>query len=232
MELETLRKELEQDKLTHVDMIDCIDRGFAQIVKMDSRGVLLYNTGCDVYHLTAREPAFVQEALEECRKGTILVCHQDFLVEEIGQKLGLQPLEFYHGVYTKPQMPPARGEEPEIRQLDIGWLDALNPYYYDGSEENVLRTALERGEMLGAFIDGKLAGFIGCHQEGTYGILSVVPEFRRRGVGYALERHIIGFGLEQGRIPYCQVRPDNKASLSLQNKLGLELSPHTVYWFF
>ena len=223
MELETLRKELEQDKLTHVDMIDCIDRGFAQIVKMDSRGVLLYNTGCDVYHLTAREPAFVQEALEECRKGTILVCHQDFLVEEIGQKLGLQPLEFYHGVYTKPQMPPARGEEPEIRQLDIGWLDALNPYYYDGSEENVLRTALERGEMLGAFIDGKLAGFIGCHQEGTYGILSVVPEFRRRGVGYALE---------QGRIPYCQVRPDNKASLSLQNKLGLELSPHTVYWFF
>ena len=41
MELETLRKELEQDKLTHVDMIDCMDRGFAQIVKMDSRGVLL-----------------------------------------------------------------------------------------------------------------------------------------------------------------------------------------------
>ena len=86
---------------------------------------------------------------------------------------------------------------------DIGWLDALNPYYYDGSEENVPRTALEIGaKCLGAFIDGKLAGFIRLPSErGLTAFYLWCREFRRRGVGYALERHIIRFCFGAGAHP-------------------------------
>ena len=91
---------------------------------------------------------------------------------------------------------------------------------------------MAKGELFGALIQGELAGFIGCHEEGTYGILEVLPQFRRRGVGYALERHIIGWLLDHDRIPYCQIAVDNGASISLQNRLGLSLSQKPVHWLF
>lgn len=232
MELEVLRRGLLADKLGHIDMIDCIDRGFAQVEKADDRGVLLKNKGCGQFHLTARDPSFVKEALALCEPGHTLVCHQDMLLDEAGERLGLWRMDFHHGVYTGRMPPPKRGEEPEIRALEPCWLDVISPYYYEDSERELLRRALAAGEVFGAFIEGRLAGFIGCHEEGTYGMLEVLPDFRRRGVGYALERHIIGWLLEQGRIPYCQVRPDNGASLSLQNRLGLQMSANVVHWLF
>lgn len=232
MDLEMLRRSLLEDKLGHIDMIDCIDRGFAQVVKADERGVLLHNTGCGQFHLTARAPSFVKEALELCEPGRTLVCHQDMLVDEAAERLGLWRMDFHHGVYTGQTPPPRRGEEPAIRTLDLTWLDTISPYYYEGSEREALRRGLGAGEVFGAFLDGQLAGFIGCHVEGSYGMLEVLPQYRRRGVGYALERHIIGWLLERGRIPFCQVRPDNQSSLSLQSRLGLEMSANLVHWLF
>ena len=41
--------------------------------------------------------------------------------------------------------------------------------------------------MTGAFLDGVLAGLIGIHEEGSIGMLEVLPAYRRRGLGYALE---------------------------------------------
>ena len=32
--------------------------------------------------------------------------------------------------------------------------------------------------MLGAFVDGELAGFIGRHDQGALGVLEVLPEYR------------------------------------------------------
>ena len=232
MELETLRRSLLADKLGHIDMIDCIDRGFAQVAKADERGVLLYNTGCDQFHLTARDPAFVEEALELCRPGRTLVCHQAMHLAQAAERLQLWRMDFRHGVYTAATPPPQRGEEPAIQVLDESWLDAISPYYYEDSERETLRRALRAGEVFGALVEGRLAGFIGCHAEGTYGMLEVLPAYRRRGVGYALERHIIGWLLAQGRTPYCQVRADNGASLALQGRLGLEMSENEVHWLF
>ncbi|MFQ7452543.1 MAG: GNAT family N-acetyltransferase [Flavonifractor plautii] len=37
--------------------------------------------------------------------------------------------------------------------------------------------------MLGAFVDGTLAGFAGFHGEGSIGLLEVLPAYRRRGLG-------------------------------------------------
>ena len=232
MDLNKLEEALEQDRLCHIDMIDCIRRGFAQVEKWDERGVLLYNTGCNQYHLTAKDPSFLEEAVALCRPGRTLVCHQEEYVPQAVSRLGLNRMDFYHGVYSHSAPPPQRGEEPVIRTLDPSWLDQVSAHYYADSERAMLARTLARGEIFGAFKEEKLAGFIGCHEEGTYGILEVMPDFRRQGIGYALERHVIGWLLERGRIPYCQIRPDNKASLSLQNRLGLELSPRVVHWLF
>ena len=50
---------------------------------------------------------------------------------------------------------------------------------------------LKAGVIFGAFVDGRLAGFVGEHHEGSMGMLEVVPEFRRRGIAQALEAALI-----------------------------------------
>ena len=85
--------------------------------------------------------------------------------------------------------------------------------------------------LLGAFfLNGILAGFIGTHHEGSMGMLEIFPEYRRLGLGYALESALIRRLMEQGAIPYCQVYEGNEASLRLQRKLGLTFSDEFVYW--
>ena len=229
---QALRQALNQDRLCHIDMIDSLDRGFAQILLQEPEGLLTYDAACQKYGLTAKSPAFVEKALALCQPERTLVCHQDWLLAEAAEQLNLERMDFYHGVYDLPEPPPQRGPEPDIRPLDPGWLDQVSPHYYNDSNRAYLSRIMAKGELFGALSDGELAGFIGCHEEGTYGILEVLPSFRRRGVGYALERHIIGWLLEQGRRPYCQIAVDNKASISLQDRLGLRLSQKPVYWLF
>ena len=85
-------------------------------------------------------------------------------------------------------------------------------------------------DTFGAFVGGALAGFIGTHAEGSMGMLEIFPEYRRRGLGCALEAGLIRRLLERGEIPFCQVIEGNEASMRLQEKLGMTFSDEPVYW--
>ena len=75
-------------------------------------------------------------------------------------------------------------------------------------------------------------GFIGEHLEGSMGLLYVFPEYRRRGYGAALQRHLISKTLEEGYIPFGQVEKDNHASLRLQKKIGMTQSDNLTVWMW
>ena len=51
------------------------------------------------------------------------------------------------------------------------------------------------------------------------GLLEILPEYRRLGLAYALEAHLINHLLSLGRVPFCQVALYNEASIRLQKKL-------------
>ena len=91
--------------------------------------------------------------------------------------------------------------------------------------------AIDRG-MLGAFVAGEPAGFIATHIEGSMGMLEVLPQYRRRGIGEALLLAMTAFCLEQGKYPYGQVFTDNGPSLALQRKVGMTLSEELLFWLF
>ena len=78
--------------------------------------------------------------------------------------------------------------------------------------------------------NGMLAAFAGIHAEGSMGMLEVLPDCRRRGMGEALEAFLITRQLEKGWVPFCQVFDGNESSLRLQKKLGLKLAPGRLYW--
>lgn len=101
--------------------------------------------------------------------------------------------------------------------------------FYSNPEESV-REAIDRG-MTGAFVDGQLAGFIGTHSEGSLGMLEVLPQFRRQGLGKALEQHKINEYLAEGKTPYCHILENNSASLALERELGFLISDtSSIYW--
>ncbi len=75
--------------------------------------------------------------------------------------------------------------------------------------------------MLGAFVDGTLAGFAGFHGEGSIGLLEVLPAYRRRGLGgSAAPGGRCSLALERGQYAFGQVLIDNAPSLALPEKGG------------
>ena len=95
-----------------------------------------------------------------------------------------------------------------------------------------LESAVRRKSILLGYDQGHLIGFIGEHLEGGMGLLYIFPEFRRRGYGTALEKHLIAKTLEEGYIPFGQVEKDNQNSLCLQNKIGMTRSDHLIVWMW
>ena len=53
------------------------------------------------------------------------------------------------------------------------------------------------------------------------GLLETFPEYRKLGIGRAIEKFFINFCLDKSWTPYGQVFCDNEASFSLQRHLGM-----------
>ncbi|NLF80131.1 MAG: GNAT family N-acetyltransferase, partial [Clostridia bacterium] len=84
--------------------------------------------------------------------------------------------------------------------------------------------------MLGAFYHGRPAGFVGVHDEGSMGMLEILPAFRRLGIGSALGAHMVKRELLRGHIPYDQYFSGNTASRQMQEKLGFNFSEQPTIW--
>ena len=89
---------------------------------------------------------------------------------------------------------------------------------------------MDQGVIIGAFLNGELAGFMGRHREGSLGMLFVFPKFRRLGVAEALERNYVNREIALGHVPYGQIFLGNIASRQLQEKLGMEFSEKNICW--
>lgn len=121
---------------------------------------------------------------------------------------------------------------PEIRIVPLTEADAdfvVENYHNAGAYREHILGRIAEG-MLGATVNGRLAGFAGVHMEGTVGLLEVLPEYRRRGLAEALEAAVINRLLDEGRLPYCHIKTGNTASFCLQEKLGLTVDHRKVYW--
>jgi tRNA (guanine37-N1)-methyltransferase len=98
-----------------------------------------------------------------------------------------------------------------------------------------MRERIAAHELFGAFFasdvgEEKFAGFIGKYAEGSIGMLTVFPEYRRNKVALALETFMLNRDIEQGMTPYGQIIEDNTASLAVLEKLGGYVSKTPVFW--
>ena len=117
------------------------------------------------------------------------------------------------------------------KTLGLSFLDVVTESY-DLADRDYVRSRLESGTVIGLFDQDSLMGFIGEHTEGAMGMLVVLPDYRRMGVGETLEKLLINKILSEGRTPYCDVDARNIKSLALQEKLGMTRTELDTFWFF
>ena len=225
---------LEEDFAYHADMLDAFLEDGTKVIYSEEDGVMLRIGKHGPYAISAK----TEEAMEKMAK----------LIEEKRYMAVVRPFKFLPKLFEikgKPvEMMPCyqaayKGKEPvleyEVPGIEIRPLTRENVSFvcknYD-DDEDYIKSRIEYG-MLGAFDEsGNCAGFIGFHGEGSMGLLTVLPEYRRRGIGIALEAKNLNRRLSEGRIPFGHVVVGNEKSTGLQNKIGMEFSEKIVTWIF
>lgn len=222
---------LKKTKVLHMDMIENIRRGQAEMIAVREDGVLLKDAASGIYMVTAQNKDAGERLLSETAKpAEEYVCHRKFLAESIEARFHKHTIsECLQAVYTRKQ-PFAETEDICIRRLDDSFTDVVTENYHLFHDREYIRSRLRAGMMYGAFRKGALAGFIGVHAEGSMGMLEVFEDYRRMGIGTALEKYLINRQLEKGYTPYSQVIADNEISLALQQKLGMKVGREKIYW--
>ena len=142
---------------------------------------------------------------------TILTGHQMWYKDKLAARFGFQTEQICRqSAWLSPQPPVVPSFDGELRWLDRSWAVWTEEHYsHSFGGVSYMEDAIDRG-MLGAFVDGQPAGFIATHIEGSMGMLEVLPEYRRRGIGEALLLAMTAFCLERGIYPYGQVWADNE----------------------
>lgn len=225
-----------KDPKLHIDMTEAIYRGLAEICYGEPDGVLLrlrapWNGNTFLYELSAATPERSAALLEQLEPGVPFVAHQAFTLEQAQRRWDCKSQRCVQGQWPS-FTPPALDPAVEIWPLDLGDLPAVLAHYDLIQDEEELAQRITSGNLFGACVDDQLAGFVGVHTEGAIGLLTVLQQYRQRGIGLALERYIIRQELRQGHIPYCQMFESNQRSLHLQERLGMELHTEPVWWIF
>ncbi len=213
------------DRLLHADMIEPIRRGHAEILYAGKDGVLLRETNNRVPMLSASGERAAKLLLPMLERPEELVVHHDYeraLVEEWLPRV----CPCYQVIYPEDETP----VWGDIRRLDVTFLPQVLAHYHLLDDPQEMREYLERGDLFGQFLNGRLAGFIGTHREGAIGMLEVFPEYRRQGLGQNLIRHMAKLWQARGYTAFAQIICDNEKSLRLQKKLGARRSKTMLYW--
>jgi ribosomal protein S18 acetylase RimI-like enzyme len=114
----------------------------------------------------------------------------------------------------------------------VEYTDEIYNHYHEEADYAYIKSRIAKGKIFGGFINGELCGFIGTHEEGSIGILMVLPQYRHRGFAEELICYMINNILDKGQIPYSQISIDNEISIKLHKKLSFEISTDILYWFF
>lgn len=181
--------------------------------------------------------------LQEISKDERIECiaiHQREMVPFMEKYFHLKTdMECIQGAYTRREKLPVRGlYGPDgrgengfsIRTLTEEFIPFVAEHYSEiGSPEYVTERILH-GAVYGAFYEEKIVGFIANHEEGSIGMLYVLPEYRKRHVAMALETYCMNLAIERSEIPYGQIVLGNKPSISLQEKMGICFAKGTIVW--
>jgi tRNA (guanine37-N1)-methyltransferase len=219
------------DSLHHMDMVEAVRRDEAKIIYQNLDGVLIHHRTCGAYMMSARNAEASTHLISLMEKPEIMVVHQEFSKHQAQRKFSFtESMECFHAAYCKDSFPLLIPQTVTIKKMNGASIDLVMKHYTHIDDREYLEERLESGWFYGAFIDERLAGFVGVHGEGSIGMLLVLPEYRRKGIAHALLSFICNRFISQNMVPFAQIITTNTASLALFSKLGFSISQNPIWW--
>lgn len=219
---------LNQQPILHIDMLELLHQEQCKILDASVEHVLLAIPGISM--LSASSSTAAQKALTKLPPSHWLVLHQ-------AEHLPLAQKYHFHEemrckqvAYFNKTLLTIPRNDIAIRPLGKEHREIVSMHYSSVSSGEYIAERLEAHAIYGGFIQNKLAGFIGLHEEGSMGMLHVLPQYRKQLVAQTLESWLINTLLQQGSTPFAQIVTDNTPSLLLHQKLGFTFSASPVSW--
>ena len=165
--INTALQYLNRDYMHNLDMIECLRRDLYDVVYAAEDGVLIRDKLDGYTHMLACRDA---EAATRIAKLTqsgcgLFVAHQADTVEPLRELLDFdEASECWQAIYLKDTPLPVG--DFDIRRLDLSYAPFVAEHYNGPDCLEYMQWQINDGAMLGAFVDGELAGFIGRHDQG------------------------------------------------------------------
>lgn len=228
-EKERLIKQLSKEKRNNIHMMESLMRGSSEILSAQGKNILLYDrrSKCCMISSSSREEGERLFALVP-EEAMLFVTSQEFMNEPVCKRFGCQIFhECIQVCYPQKQSLPVKHKD--IRLLTSCDLEYVMEHYSMGDREYIAERIAAKA-MYGAYVEGKLAGFVGMHDEGSMGMLFVEEKYRRLGIGESLEAYNINRICEKGWTPYAHIIVGNDVSMHLQERLGMYAAENPIWW--
>lgn len=249
--LQQVKERLSAHKIHHMDMIEMINRGRAELIYEDETESLLRETVSGTYFHTVYEapetmeyrPHFLDKLSQNVLDSIVLLMeHRKECVAALDETLELKQEYMNHScALTRREKLPIRGlylEDGKAGEAGIEIVPltmehfeyANNLYHLSFDDPDYMKHRIERDPMYLALYKGEPAGIIGMHVDGSIGMLEVEPKFRRKHIGNALETYFYNKMIEAGQIPYGYIFHTNQISIDMQEKLGMYVAKENSFW--
>lgn len=233
---DSIMRYLNVDPVLYADMIELYKRGKYTLLYEERDGILMYNERSDCYLASALTLEAAKEIVEKLPQDYgVLIAHEDIFMKLDRELLYKNTLIMYNYVYETRNKFIINQEEVKFQLLEEKDIEIVKEHYSVDSlcKDSYIRERIKEG-MLGAYVDNKLVGFIGMHDDGAIGMLEVFKEYQNRNIGTYLEQAYINKLIAdsyEGCL-YTQVNKENKKSNHLQEKLGFKKAKTPCYWYF
>lgn len=214
------------DGISHADVIHVLESSSGRVLHFSRSGVIVRHD-CGTVFVVPFEPDGFERMIPFLPEAKLFDVHSPVVPSYLVERGG----KYDEGTYTYVYEGPFLDEGPYGHEkLSVDDFPVVREHYHAISSDDVIMDYLRRGRIFGIWQERELLGFAGFHEEGSMGLLEVFPRYRHCGVGLHAESFLINEAMRRGQVPFCNVYFSNKASMALQEKLGLARGRIPSHW--
>lgn len=225
---------LNKNTVKHICMLECLRFDDVDCLYGGDDGVFLFDRTAQLYLLATDGKPAAERALKAAQDVPLIVCHSDHDAEAAREKYAFEgENKCWQVVWDSGEKMPLSGV-CDIKKLELNDenVDFVFSHYTLAYNRDSIARIIGGMGMYGAYLNGTLVGFIGRHSERSMGLLEVLPEYRRMGIGSELEKFLVNKLIDNGEVPFAHIIYGNDKSYRMHRKYGFTFSDTPVYWLF
>lgn len=225
---------LKNDLVLNCQIIEAIKNDRIDVFSAEEDCVAIYSHDSDIFMLSCDDLEKVKSVFEKTNKVRCALTFNKEVAQLICNRYDLKTLlPCYQAVWLDNKKMPISNRiiidklEPTEYNIKVVYEN-----YSRATSLLSMRRHFEDYGVYGAFIDGELVGFVGTHSEHSIGMLEVLPNYQRMGVGSVLLSFISNLHMESGVVPFAHIVDGNLKSYNLFVKNKFAMLDKQVYWCY